>query len=79
VSERQIVRVLERTKGRGRCNGCSAPIDWYETVAGRKMPMEGGAVPVKSENNTETREVVLLFDAKDSHWANCPKAGNFKR
>jgi hypothetical protein len=43
------------------------------------MPMNAGAVPVKSENEASTGRVVLFFDASDSHWSTCPESAAFKR
>ena len=52
------------------CRGCEAPIEWWITPAGKKMP-----ITVKKAGN------VLLFsgEVREPHWASCPNAKDFKR
>jgi hypothetical protein len=71
-----LIRLLEGTKKPGRCRGCEASIDWYDTLAGKHMPMNAGAVPRKSEQDDQWR-VVAYFASSDSHWATCPERQQF--
>lgn len=73
-----LVRLYEDSKTAGTCKGCQAPLDWYETVKGRNMPMNRDAVPRKSETDRETGRVVAFFSSDDTHWASCPAYKVFK-
>jgi hypothetical protein len=61
----------------GTCRGCGAPIEWWITPAGKKMPMSiiraaDRAVGIKA----------MMKDSGDlrvSHFADCPEAKNFRR
>ena len=72
------IRLLLPMKNSARCRSCDAPIDWYETPLGRHMPMNGGAVHLKTHGGGPSPEVGE-FDTKDSHWATCPGIDEFKR
>lgn len=73
-----LIRLFEDSKAPATCRGCGAAIDWYETLNGRRMPMNRDAVPRKSETESETWRVIAFFDAADSHWATCPAADDFR-
>lgn len=52
------------------CRGCQAPIEWWITPNGKKMPMT-----VKKAGN-------VLFESAEvriPHWSDCPNAKDFKR
>ena len=72
-----LIRLFEDSKQGGTCRGCGAAIDWYETLNGKRMPMNAGSVPRKSETHPETRRVVAFFASSESHWSTCPDAQNF--
>jgi hypothetical protein len=75
-----LIRLYEDSRSvGGRCRGCGAAIDWYETRRGKKMPMNAGAVPRKSALDPETNRVIAFFSAEDAHWKSCPAAEDFKR
>jgi hypothetical protein len=78
VSE-QLIRLFEDSKAPGVCRGCEAAIEWYETLRSRRMPMNAGAVPRRSENDADSGRVVAFFAAADAHWATCPQQELFKR
>lgn len=48
-----------------RCSGCKAPIEWWVTANGKKMPFD----------------VRVVDDAEEllPHWSSCPKAQDFRR
>lgn len=75
----QLIRLYEDSRAPGHCRGCEAPLVWYDTVNGKKMPMNERSVPVKSENEPGTGRVIAFFLASDSHWATCPDAAKFGR
>lgn len=60
------------------CRGCGAPIEWYETLKGKKMPMNAGAVPRKSEKDPATGRVIIFMASSESHWSTCEKRAQFK-
>lgn len=74
-----LIRLLDGTGTAGACRGCGAPIQWYETLRGKRMPMNAGAVARKSETDPATNRVIALFSADDSHWNACPDAPSFSR
>lgn len=75
----QLIRLFEDSRQPARCRGCEAEIDFYETLTLKRMPMNRGAVPRKSESDPATRRVVAFFASADSHFATCPAAGQFSR
>lgn len=75
----KTVRLYEDSKGFGVCRGCHAPMEWYDTLTGKKMPMNAGAVPLKSESDEGTGRVIAYFAAEDSHWNTCPERQQFRR
>lgn len=81
----QLVRLYEDSKGSGVCGngdtdrGCGARLDWYQTLNLKSMPMNAGAVPLRSELEASTRRVIVFFDAADSHLITCPKRAEFKK
>lgn len=74
----QLVRVYDDTRGRGTCRGCGAPLVWFETVAGKRMPFDGEPVARKSEHD-DSRRLVLFLSAEDTHFRSCPDAKTFRK
>jgi hypothetical protein len=74
-----LIRLFEASRRSATCRGCNAAIDWFETLAGKRMPMNAGAVPRKSENDPSTRRVIAFYAASDSHWNTCPQRAQFAR
>ena len=74
-----LIRLYEDSRAVARCRGCGVSLAFYETLTGRKMPMNAGAVPRKSENHPETGRVIGFFAASDSHFTTCPEAAAFSR
>jgi hypothetical protein len=72
-----LIRLFEDSRQPGDCHGCEASIEWFETLGGRRMPMNTGAVPRKSENDPATRRVVAFYSAEDSHFATCSERAQF--
>ncbi|MDI6872127.1 MAG: hypothetical protein QME79_12445 [Bacillota bacterium] len=54
------------------CKGCGKQIEWIETPAGRRMPVDPGRVVVV----TDEGQVVT---GRLPHWASCPARDQFKR
>lgn len=78
MAREALVRVYADTKGHGSCRACDAPLTWYETVAGKRLPCEEDPVPRRSEHDAEGR-LVLVLSADDVHWRLCPRADQFRR
>ena len=74
VSKPQTV-LLKVHHAVGVCRGCFAEIDWFETAGGRAMPMNPGAKPIASSG--QGKNTLGEFLSSDTHWATCPKAGQF--
>lgn len=79
MEKETLIRLFEDSKAPARCRGCSAPIEFYETLRQKRMPMNAGAVPRKSEIDMATNRVVAFFAASDSHFNSCPDAPSFSR
>lgn len=62
----------------GHCRSCGAIIDWYTTERDRGMPMNAGAVHLRTTGGGPAPELGE-FDAADAHWATCPNAADFKK
>ena len=78
MATEQLIRVFENERpSKAACRGCQAPIEWYETLKGKRMPMNAGAVPRKSDNDPDTGRVIVFFAADDAHWNSCPDAAKF--
>jgi hypothetical protein len=74
----------------GRCLGCSAPIKWRFTPAGKRMPLDHapyqGVIAQGTyiiESTARCRPAEPLFDQGRAiymnHWATCPEAAQFKK
>lgn len=72
------VKLLAGSLGRSACRDCGALIEWRETPAGKRMPLNADVVPVLTEHDT-SRRLIEIFDSSDTHWATCPGAARFKR
>jgi len=72
-----ISLVLPKTNT-GHCRSCGAIIDWYQTPAGKGMPLNAGAVHLRTTGGGPRPEVGE-FDAADTHWATCPQAAAWKK
>lgn len=71
------IQVWRDSSGHGKCRSCHAPLVWFETVAGKRMPINAGRTPVSTtERGGRT---VLEFTAADTHWSTCPQARTWKR
>ena len=76
------IRVLEATRGRGRCRGCSAPLVWFETQGGMRIPFNEG-YRVDSSEILQLAEggrgVIATISSAYAHWATCPVADQFRK
>ena len=61
----------------GQCRSCGASVDWYTTPAGKAMPMNAGAVHLRTTGGGPADELGD-FDRADTHWATCPQASTWK-
>jgi len=61
------------------CRGCQAPIEWWVTPKGKKMPMSVLALDANREvikGASLTRPVEFV---RRPHWSDCPNAADFRR
>lgn len=76
----KTIQIWADTKGKARCRGCHAPIEWATVVAsGRKMPFDGQIVALSTHHDPETRRLVEVVDLSTNHWATCSERKQFKR
>ena len=62
----------------GRCRSCDARIEWVETAAGKRMPLDS-PVRIAQRYQTQDGRTQLLVDGSATHWATCPDAAAHKR
>lgn len=70
-----------------KCNGCQAEIEWVTTAAnGKPMPLDlepnpNGNVEIGPDGRAivHNQEPMMPYVHRQSHWATCPNAGDFKR
>jgi hypothetical protein len=73
-----MIRLLLPKTNSATCRSCGAAIDWYETPAGKKMPMNAGAVSLRITGGGPQPEIGE-FDAADSHFVTCPTAAAWRK
>ena len=56
------------------CRGCGAPIEWWITPNGKKMPMS-----VLEVHKTESAVSPVVGYRRVPHWSDCPNAKDFRR
>lgn len=57
------------------CRGCRAPIEWWITPKGKKMPMS--VVEIKDESKVFPQPILRVI--RVPHWGTCPNAEDFRR
>lgn len=67
---------------KGKCRGCGADILWATTESGSKIPLD--TKPEKrfrpmTRGAITPHEIAVLVDTYQSHFATCPKAGDFRK
>jgi hypothetical protein len=70
-----ILKVFDDTRGPGECRSCHAPIVWFElATTGKRMPLDGDPVYVKTELDPATHRLIGYVDASvtPSHFSSCP-------
>lgn len=56
-----------------RCSSCGAPIVWFRTKAGKRMPVDASSCkPTDAEHQ-------LDFTRHVSHFSTCPEADKWRR
>jgi hypothetical protein len=61
----------------GTCRGCGAPVEWWLTPAGKRMPMT--VLTSADRNSTISGMLKDPGDKRQSHFADCPDAVKFRR
>jgi anti-sigma factor RsiW len=73
----QLVAAGYHYDGDGTCRGCQAPIEWWITPGGKKMPM---TVIAASDRSKSIKAMMKdSGDLRQSHFADCPEATKFRR
>ena len=76
----RTILVWHDTRGRARCKGCDARIEWGEVVAsGRRMCFDGDIFVFQSYVDQATQRRVDVVDLTRNHWATCPLREQFRR
>lgn len=79
-----IVKIFADSKGPGTCRSCSAPIEWAETIRGKRMPFDPPIVSVRSQGSVLAEgdgRVVEDVDTSitSSHFVTCPQGKDWSR
>ncbi len=61
----EMRRAMYKLMGTSTCKGCAAPIEWWETTSGKKLPV----------NVQPAGDDVTVV----AHFITCPKAAEFRR
>ena len=61
----EMLRAAYKKLGDSKCKSCGAPIEWWQTNNGKKMPFD----PLPASDNEQTRP----------HWASCPRADEHRQ
>lgn len=75
------IAIYADSRGKGTCRSCGAPIEWAETVRGKRMPFDGEIVAVRTEGSPIRGRVVEYVDTAitASHFETCPDAQDWRR
>ena len=57
------------------CRGCGAPMEWWITPKGKKMPMSVKEVRDETKGPFAPIEKVIRIP----HWSDCPNADDFRK
>jgi hypothetical protein len=68
-------------KDKAHCRGCGAEIEWWITPNGHNMPISLVAALVDADGcfTEEMGPGVREVERRVAHFANCPRAGDFRR
>jgi hypothetical protein len=61
------------------CRGCQAPIEWWITPKGKKMPMSVVSLDANREVVKPGSLMRPVEIVRRPHWGGCPNAGDFRR
>jgi hypothetical protein len=59
----------------GRCRGCGAPIEWWITPNGKKMPM----IVIDEKDKSKSFPQPILRTIRRTHFSDCEDAAKFRR
>jgi hypothetical protein len=62
-----------------KCSGCGAPVEWWITPNGKKMPMRVWALDERGEVIKDGSLIRPFSFVRRSHFADCPNAADFRR
>jgi hypothetical protein len=76
------IKIFRDSKGAGTCRSCGERITWAETIAGKKIPLDGREiVAIATEGNPIQGRVIEVLDTDITkvHFETCPEAKNWRR
>jgi hypothetical protein len=73
-----LIRLYEDSRSPGTCRACAAALLWFDTIAGKRMPMDASAVARKTELDADSRRLIGYYAASESHMGTCPEAARFR-
>lgn len=76
----RTILVWHDTRGRARCKGCDARIEWAEVVgSGKRMCFDSDIVVLQTYVDQRSGRTIDVADLSRNHWATCVARDQFKR
>ena len=80
MPDTRTIEVWADTRGKARCKGCQAPIEWAEIVkSGKKMCFDGEIVALRTRHDPQTHRLIEAVAFDTNHWGTCPQRAQFKQ
>jgi len=75
------IAICSDTWGLSHCRSCGAPIQWAETLSGKRIPFEGEIKATRTQHDLVTDRVIAYVDTAVSptHFERCPHANTWRR
>lgn len=73
----EVVRSSPPALGYCKAAGCRRRIEWVETAAGKRMPVNHPLM-VEKVYDRESRPPITVIDSTQSHFVTCPAAPRFQ-
>ena len=74
------IEIYSDSRGRAKCKGCGASIEWGTIVkSGKKMCFDGEIVALSTRHDPATHRLIEAVDFETNHWTSCPDRAQFKK
>lgn len=75
------IAIFADTWGPSFCRSCGAPVEWAETISGKRIPFEGTITATRTQDDMVTGRVIAYVDTAVSptHFERCPHANTWRK